>query len=119
MALTADEIFGASPTGPARVSTPEWGGENGEGHVYVRVLGASEMGDVQKLLDVPAGSSKEMTVMARLCVFCISDKDGKRLFADDAIDRLLGGPMAPMIRCANKAITVNGLDTTVQELAGN
>ncbi len=119
MTLTADDILSAPPTGPVRVSTPEWGGENGDGHVYVRVLSASEMGDVQKLLDVPDGSNKEMTVMARLCVFCISDKDGARLFADEAIDRLLGGPMAPMIRCANKAISANGLDTSVQELAGN
>ncbi len=119
MTLTADDILGAKPKGPVKVPTPEWGKDNGAGHVYVRRLHASEMGDVQKVLDVPAGRDKEMTVMARLCVFCISDKEGTRLFDDGAIDRLLGGPMAPMIRCANKAISLNSLDLSVQEMAGN
>lgn len=117
MTLTADEIFGASPTGPTQVSTPEWGGEKGEGHVYVRMCRASEASALQKWLE--AGPSDEADKQARLCVFCVSDKDGVRLFEDDAIDRLLGGPMAPVVRCAHKAVTLNGLDVSVQELAGN
>lgn len=99
------------------VPTPEWGGET-----YVRMLSGDEVEDAMAIVNATGSNGKlsERDAMAGMCALCVCDKDGSRLLTADDVPMLLAGPLAPIWKCAQVALRINGLsDDAVTELAGN
>ena len=93
-----------------------WGGS-----VWIRTMSGEERDDFEQ--SCVAKKGKEMNlknIRARLCVFCICNEKGERLF--DARDiEALGKKSSKMLDlCFTKAQELNGLtEQAVDELAGN
>ena len=100
-----------------KVLTPEWGKP---GFVFIRGLMASE----SDLITTLSGDEnvddavRRRTSMAAWTVACACKEDGSRIFDDEFIKWLSGktSPLAPLYRCAMKAMDVNGL---TEDLVGN
>lgn len=103
MGLTMEQI-GQAPLPVTKVTTPEWGGD---GHCFVRTLAGCEMQALQALLK----GKDEGRSSAAAVAFCLCDENGVRLCDDgtEAIDAVGRGPMAPMMRCMNAILELNGL----------
>ena len=99
----------------AKVSVPEWAANGTKNaHVYVRMLRGSDAKRAYAVLDKKDQDESEMQV--GICILCICDAQLRPLLsAADKAD-LLDGPIAPLTRCAEAAMKLNGwLDDT----AGN
>ena len=116
--LSRDAILSASDLRPEAVEVPEWGGS-----VYVRMLTGAERDAFEQSIVQGKGKTRK-TVMenirARLCVLCLCDQAGLRIFGDDDIDALGEKSAAALDRCFAVAQRVNGLSgDDVDDLAGN
>ena len=108
MTLSADEIRAAKDRiRVEKVSVPEWSNDGKGGHVYVRQLKASEAQVAKTILQ--SGENSEQTALVKMCLLCCCDKEGARMFDASHEADLLEGPLAPVQRCAMKALEVNGL----------
>lgn len=101
------------------VQIPEWGGS----WVRVRSLNASER-DHFEASTVQRNGKKVTTnlenIRARLCLLCLVDEDGNRLFDEGDTFPLGGKSAAALDRIFTVAQKLNGLrDEDVEELAGN
>ena len=114
MGLTIEQI-GAAPLEVQKVATPEWGGD---GHCFIRTLTGAEMAVLQKLMK----GADEIRSSAAGVAFSLCDEGGKRLCGDDkeSVDAILRAPMAPLMRCMNAVLSLNGLaDDAVEDAVKN
>ena len=100
------------------IEIPEWGGA----WVRVRSLNASERDHFESSTIVRNGrkvSTNLENIRARLCLLCLIDEEGNRLF-DEGDTFPLGGKSASALdRIFTVAQKLNGLrDSDVEELAG-
>lgn len=110
MSLTKEEILGV-PLKMQEVNTPEWGGS-----VYIRELPGTELA---ALMDRPDEES-DIAYTYRIATSCICDEDGQRLFEDGEHKALMAKGIAPLQRCIEAALDLNGMTDDSQEaLAGN
>lgn len=109
MALTADEIKNAGIR-VDRVETPEWGGD---GHVFVRVIGADQIGAVQAI--GTDGDKDEASTLADWCVLGVCDENANLLFTPDDIPSLVRGALMPLQRCATAIMELNGITGAAHE----
>lgn len=119
MVLTREEIFGVKDWRTKEVAVPEWGGS-----VFVRTMNVAELGEWQTLClesrGATNGSVKIRSLRERLLAMCLSDSDGKRLFADTDIAQLSernGVVMDRLFEEAQKFNTVAADD--LKDLEGN
>jgi len=116
--LTAEQILGAE-LHRVKVSVPEWGRmaeTNGESHVWVRELAGSEIGELALVQD--DGGDSEVRALARFCILGICDTGGNRLFTPANEVELMRGPLAPLKRCAEEFVRINGLSETEEAVLG-
>lgn len=113
--LSREQILKASATRVVKIATPEWGGN---GHVYVRMLPGNELGAAVNILDTGEGAKDDAEsgeMIGRLCVLFICDAKGKRVFEATDTAKLLSGPLAPLTRCMNAALELNGMTEEAQD----
>lgn len=122
MLLTRDAILTAVDLQQEEVQVPEWGGA-----VMVRGLSGTDRDafeqDIVRMKRSGKSTTTEMdlhNVRAKLCVRCIVDENGERLF-DDADMEALGRKSATALqRVFDAAQRLSGLsDQDVEELAKN
>lgn len=110
MSLTKAEIL-RTALKVEEVQTPEWGGA-----VYVRELPGNEL---QALMDQPKGES-DIAYTYRIAMSCICDENGHRVFEDCDHEELMAKGIAPLQRCIEAALDLNGMTEESQKaLAGN
>lgn len=97
-----------------RVQTPEW---PGDGYVFVRGMFADEAG-ASRRFDIENASEEEQETAAIIgwCILGVCDEDGNRLLEDDARTWLGKSLLAPVLRCAQATMKLNG---TTEDLVGN
>jgi hypothetical protein len=116
--LNKAEILGQDDLKTEDVQIPEWGGA----WVRVRTLNASERdhweaGIVNRIGKKTVFNSEN--IRARLCLLCLVDEEGNRLFDDGDMFPLGGKSAAALSRIYDVASRLNGLsDADVEELAG-
>ena len=101
------------------VEVPQWGGQ-----VYVRTLTGSERDEFeQSCLVNKKGKSKDVNltnIRARLCVLCICEESGTRLFDARDVDSLGKKSAAALDLVFSVAQKLNGLgQEDVEDLAKN
>jgi hypothetical protein len=77
--------------------------DNGEAHVYVRELRGDEIDVFLK-----AQNLTERETLIKLCILCVCDAGGTPILEEDDETKLARGPLAPLRRCAEKAMELNG-----------
>lgn len=123
MALTKDQILSCVDR-PIPVNVPEWGGT-----VYVRTFNGRERGQfeylclkVQKAIEAQSPDMGATASHYRAWVIChaVCDESGKRLFADDDLDRCMEMNGRAQVRIFNAAIDASKLDTeSLKVVEGN
>lgn len=100
------------------IQIPEWGGA----WVRVRTLNASERDRFEASTVTRRGKSVTTNlenIRARLCLLCMVDENGERLFQEEDTFPLGGKSAAALDRIFTVAQRLNGLrDADVEELAG-
>uniref|UniRef100_A0A6M3IYH5 Putative tail assembly chaperone n=1 Tax=viral metagenome TaxID=1070528 RepID=A0A6M3IYH5_9ZZZZ len=84
--LTRDQILNIDDTKKELVPVPEWGGD-----VWVRNMSGKERDSFEEetfLAKGPDNKQNWTNMRARLCVRCIVDEAGNRLFEDKDVDYL-------------------------------
>lgn len=108
MELTKEMILQAKDIPVEKVEVPEWG----EGaYVYVKGLTGAERDKFEASIIEQRGTLQRINLenaRSKLCVACICDQDGKRLFSDDEINVLAG----------KSAIALERIFTAAQRLSG-
>ena len=117
--LSRAEILAQDDLKYEDVEVPEWGGAT----VRVRSLNASER-DRFEASTVQRNGKKVTTnlenIRARLCLLCLVDENGERLFQEEDTYPLGGKSAAALDRIFTVAQRLNGLrDEDVDELAKN
>jgi len=116
--LSKDQILKAQDCKTETVAVPEWGGD-----VLVRGLTGRERDAFEDESIVRRGKHVEQNlknVRARLCVRCIVDDQGNRVFDDKDADALGAKSGAALARIFDAAQRLSGLSAEdVEELAGN
>lgn len=116
--LDRDAILQARALPTESVEVPEWGGT-----VNVRALTAAEKDDYESSMIVGKGKNREVSMAnarARLCVRCIVDTEGKRLFSDDDSGDLGKQSALTLDRVYEVAARLNGqTDEDIEGLAKN
>ena len=117
--LTKAEILAQDDLKTEDVFVPEWGGA----WVKVRSLNASER-DHFEASTVQRNGKKVTTnlenIRARLCLLCMVDENGERLFQEEDTFPLGGKSASALDRIFTVAQRLNGLrDEDVDELAKN
>lgn len=116
--LNKQEILAKEDLKTEDVFVPEW-----DAWVKVRTLNASER-DHFEAGTVQRNGKKTTTnlenIRARLCLLCLVDENGERLFQEEDTYPLGGKSAAALDRIFTVAQRLNGLrDEDVEELAGN
>lgn len=102
MILTKDQILAYKPA-LTQENVPELGGE-----VCLRVMSGMERDSLSAAWSDP--KNKDRNMEAHVLVRSLVDEQGKRLFADDEVDRLAEVLSFPIItKLAQKASELNGL----------
>jgi hypothetical protein len=113
MALSKDQIFGASDRKVEVVPVPEWGGD-----VILKTISGTDRDAFEDSLStVDEDGNYQPNILnadARLLVKCIVDEDGNRVFSDGDADSL-GSKSAPVLaRLARKARELNSIGLDVK-----
>ena len=116
--LNKQEILAKEDLKTEDLFVPEW-----DAWVKVRTLNASER-DHFEAGTVQRNGKKTTTnlenIRARLCLLCLVDENGERLFQEEDTYPLGGKSAAALDRIFTVAQRLNGLrDEDVEELAGN
>lgn len=118
MALSRDQILGATDAKKRLVSVPEWGGD-----VWVSTMtGAARDRWEQGLLIRKNGVTEANmeNMRARLVAATVVDDDGNRLFTESDIEQLGKKSAAALERLCKVAQALNGIgEAELEELAGN
>lgn len=109
MPLNKELILQAADLPRETVNVPEWGGE-----VLVRGLTARERDMFEQSLNVD-GKTNIANIRARLCVLCMVDEAGNRLFSDDDAGALSTKSGAALNRVFEVAQRINGMGKTAAE----
>jgi hypothetical protein len=116
--LDKKTILNADDLPREQVVVPQWGGE-----VFVRTLTGTERDEFEQSCLTSRGKNKEMNlknIRARLCVLCICQEDGTRLFDArdvEALGKKSSSALDLIFSVAQKLNGLSGEDT--EELAGN
>lgn len=118
--LDRDSILGMQDIELVPYTIPEWNG----GIVYLKPLsGAQRDRFEQSLVKMTDNGKKQLTAQnfrARLCVMCICDENGKRIFADSDADALGRKNAAVLSRLYDKISEMSGIsEKDEKELLGN
>lgn len=98
--LTAEAILSADDFIFADVECPEW-----DGDVRVRSLSGGQRSIItQRLKDGDNENLEEL-----LCVMCMVDEDGNRIFSNKDVDALRKKSNAPISRIAKKIMEISGI----------
>lgn len=112
MSLSLEEIQKGceQSLAPVKVSTPEWGADGGDAHVYVRRFRADEISVVRKTTsEVPDGEDEELYRAVSWCLVSVCDKAGELLFDETHRNMLSAGPGSPVLRCTSAALAISGI----------
>jgi hypothetical protein len=103
-----------------KVAVPEWGGKGDD--VYVRTLCGHDVDAVQAMAkEVRAKSASDgdigenPAVMAAWVILTVCDSESTPLFTNADTGALLDGPMAPLRRCMEEALDLNGITDEATE----
>lgn len=116
--LTAQQILAANDLPPpVRVEVPEWG----EGaYVMVRSLSAKERDEWENWCSKAQKRENTVGIRAKLCIMCICDEQGARVFDDKQMDTLGAKSAVPIDRIWSAARDANALSAKdVKELEKN
>lgn len=117
MALTKEQILGASDSKVQAIDVPEWGGE-----CFIRVLPGPDL-DAMVTAQARLGGEKSTQpsrLAAEIVGRCLCDENGVRMFADSDIGALAGKSAAVLGRVATAAMELNGLtEASAEAIAGN
>lgn len=105
--LNKKTILEAADIKSEKVACPEWGGD-----VMVYGLMGREKDRFEESLINQSGRKTRLTLAdatARLCVLCIRDENGKRLFSDDEVAALSKKSNAPLARIYDAAEKLSGM----------
>lgn len=99
--LTRESILSAISTPMRRraVSVPSWGGT-----VFVRELSGA---DFEAAMDALPSDAPAAERLARLCVLCCCDSDGASIFESRDVEKLLSGPLGPVMAVGTAASELN------------
>lgn len=116
--LSKAEILAQDDLKYEDIQVPEWGGA----WVRVRTLNASERDRFEASTVTRKGKNVTTNlenIRARLCLLCLVDENGERLFQEEDTFPLGGKSAAALDRIFTVAQRLNGLrDADVEELAG-
>ena len=111
-------ILNADDLPREKISVPQWGGD-----IFVRTLTGTERDDFEQSCITSKGKNKDMNlknIRARLCVLCICEEDGTRLFDARDVESLGKKSASALDLIFAVAQRLNGLaGEDVVELAGN
>ena len=118
MLLSRDAILAARDIKTEDVAVPEWGGS-----VRVRGMSGTERSRFEESLQEPLKQSKTAerrygpktqvnakTVREKLCVWCIVDTDGQRLFTDADLGALAEKSAGALEKVVEVAMRLSGMD---------
>lgn len=106
--ISKSQILGASDITTETVAVPEWGGD-----VLVRGLSARQRGAWQQSMRVTRAGKPDMDVTfmnVSLCMLCIVDEDGKRMFEESELLALADKSASAIEAVARVALRLSGLD---------
>ena len=116
--LNRDQILQARELPTEDVEVPEWGGT-----VTVKALTAAERDGYEASMIEGKGKGQRVSmknVRARLCVRCMINGDGGRIFSDDDAEQLGQQPASALDRVYEVAARLNGVgNEDIEELAKN
>ena len=97
--LTAESILQSDDFTFAEVECPEWGGT-----VRIRSLSGAQRATLKKAIDNGTETADEM-----ICVMCIVDEDGNRIFNSNQIELLRKKNTNAITRVALKCLEISGM----------
>lgn len=97
--LTADSILQAEDFAYADVDCPEWGGT-----VRIRSLSGAQRVTLKKAIDNGQSDIDEM-----LCVMCVVDEDGNRIFNQKQLAELSKKNTKAISRVAIRVLEISGM----------
>ncbi len=103
MVLTKEQICSANDISRVEVEVPEWGGT-----VFVKTMTGAERDAYESSL-ISGRKLNLQDVTAKLCVCCIVDEQGNRLFNEGDIAALSNKSARALSRVYAKAQELNGL----------
>jgi len=116
--LDKKTILNADDLPREKVSVPQWGGD-----VFVRTLTGAERDAFEQSCVSNKGKSKDINLVnirARLCVLCICEENGMRLFNAKDVEALGKKSAAALDLLFSVAQRLNGLgNEDVEDLVGN
>ena len=126
MLLSRDAILAASDIETEDVAVPEWGGS-----VRVRGMSGKERSEFELSLQEPLKQSKGAerrygpktqtnirTIREKLCMWCIVDAHGQRLFSDDDLGAIADKSAAALERVVDAAMRLSGMnEEDVEQMA--
>lgn len=120
-ALGKNDIAAIDDNQVLAVAVPEWSKNGEECGVYVRIMTAAERDSFEAGINVGNGERNLNNLRARLCVLCVVDEKGNRLFRGEADTKMLGEKSSKAInRIFDAARKHNGMtEGDVEELEKN
>lgn len=115
--LDRSAILGAQDVKTETVDVPEWGGQ-----VIVAMMSAADRDAwEQSLVPKVSGAPVDVSnIRARLCVRCLVDEKGKRIFKDEDAEALGKKSAAAVTRVAKVIQRLNAMDEqAVEDAKGN
>lgn len=113
--LSAQQILDAADKKYAEVDVPAWGGK-----VRVQKMSAGDRDSLELANIDKDGNRRPMSnFRAAVCVRCIVDENGKRLFSDKDAAALGEKCSDALMKVYEAAAELNGLGVTEEEMAGN
>ena len=97
--LTAESILQSDDFVFAEVECPEWGGT-----VRIRSMSGAQRATLKKAVNNGTETADEM-----ICVMCIVDDDGNRIFNSNQIELLRKKNTNAITRVAKRALQISGL----------
>ena len=97
--LTAADILQAEDFVFEDISIPEWGGT-----VRIRSLSGAQRATLKKAIDAGTETADEM-----ICVMCMVDDDGNRIFNSSQIEALRKKNTKAITRIAKRALVISGM----------
>lgn len=102
-----DRILATDDLPRREVHVPEWDEEGTPCVLYVRMMTVRERDSFEQSMASPTGQVSLDNFRARLCVRCVVDADGQRVFADSDAEAL-GAKAAPAVaRLSDIAMALN------------
>ena len=115
MSLTAESILNCNDSGIKKISVPEWGGD-----VFIRTMSGTERDSWEMYAGHQLEKKGNVNIRAKLAVITLCDESGKRLFADQQLDKLSSKNGKALDRVYSESLKLNKLtDEEVEQLEKN